>query len=96
MSQLQQSSSQAQLNSIGATGSKSITGAAAVTPPAGYYFFAIQIIADTVVAAQGNVTGATNADLTDFTSIPAGTTIFGKFSSVTLTSGEAIGYLARL
>ena len=78
--------------SLGQDGGKSITGTNAVTPATGNYYFAIQIIADTVVAAQGNVAGAVNPDLTDFTVLSAGTIIYGKWNSITLTSGEAIGY----
>lgn len=92
---LDQAANNAIVNSVGALGSNEITGVGAVTPTTGFYFFAIQIIADTVVAAQVDVTNATNADLTALTSIPAGTVVYGKWSSITLTSGEAIGYLAR-
>ena len=93
---LQQTGNQAVVNSVGATGSKAITGTSAVAPPTGYYFFAIQFLADGVVSVQSDVTGATNADLTAFTSISSGTVVYGKWDSITLTSGEAIGYLARL
>ena len=82
--------------SMGGVGSKAITGTSAVTPPTGYYFFAIQVVADMVVSAQGNLTGATNADLTTITSIPAGVVIYGKFDSITLSTGDAIGYLAPI
>lgn len=75
-------------------GSKAITGTSAVTPASGYYFASIQAISDIVVSAQGNVSGAINADLTEFTSIPAGTFLLGKWNSITLTSGEAIGHYA--
>lgn len=81
---------------IGGVGSKAITGTDAVTPPTGYYFFGVQVIADAVVSAQGNVDGATNADITAFTSIPAGTILYGKWNSITLTSGECNGYLAPI
>lgn len=87
---------QAVVNSVGATGSKEITGIVAVTPPTGYYFFAISFIADSVVAAQGDVDGAVNADLTAFTTLPSGLNVYGKWDSITLTSGEAIGYLAKV
>lgn len=78
---------------MGGCGSKAITGTSAVTPPTGYYFFAIQVMVDMVVSAKSDVSGATNGDITTFTNIPAGTILFGKFSSITLTSGEALGYL---
>ena len=78
--------------SLGQYGGKEITGVGAVTPDAGFYFFAVQFIADSVVAAQGDVAGIANPDLTAFTVIKAGTTLYGKWSSITLTSGEALGY----
>lgn len=95
MTYLEQQASQATVNSVGALGGKAITGTNAVTPDSGYYFFAIQIIADAVVSAQGNVAGATNVTLSSLSTIPAGATIFGKWNSITLTSGVAVGYYAK-
>ncbi|HBV95786.1 MAG: hypothetical protein JL50_10870 [Peptococcaceae bacterium BICA1-7] len=95
MSQLELMAAQVALNKAGATGSKAITGTSAVTPADGYYFFALQAMAATVVAAQGNVSGAVNADLTTITSIPVGAVVYGKWNSITLTSGEMIGYYAK-
>lgn len=86
---------QVALNKAGATGSKDITGTDAVEPADGYYFFALHAMADTVVAAQGNLSGAVNTDLTKFTKIPAGAVVYGKWNSITLTSGELIGYYAK-
>lgn len=79
--------------SLGQYGSKEITGTSAVTPPTGYYFVAIQMVADTVVSAQTDY-GTTNADLTAYTTLTDGQIVYGKWTSITLTSGEAIGYLA--
>jgi hypothetical protein len=95
MSQLELMAAQVALNKAGATGSKAITGTDAVTPADGYYFFALQAMATTVVAAQGDVSGAVNADLTTITGIPAGVIIYGKWDSITLTSGQMIGYYAK-
>jgi hypothetical protein len=95
MSLLQQLAAQVELNKAGANGTKEITGIAAVVPADGFYFCALQAMADTVVAAQGNVSGAVNADLTAFTKIPAGVTVYGKWNSITLASGELIGYYAK-
>ena len=81
--------------STGMVGGKAITGTSAVTPDSGYYFFAIQVVADMVVSAQGDVTGATNPDLTALASIPAGTILYGKYNSITPASGEAIGYYVK-
>ena len=63
-------------------------------PPAGSYIFAMQIIADAVVTSQTNVSGAKNPTLSAYTSIPAGTILYGKFASIVLTSGEVIVYYA--
>ena len=61
----------------------------------GYYFSAIQVLAQSVVASQTNVTGEVTAQLSDFTALPAGVTIPTKLTKIALTSGEAIGILAR-
>jgi hypothetical protein len=93
-SNYEQYSAEALMNSVGALGSKEITGTSAVTPPTGYYFYAIDIVADTVFSAENSLLD-NSADLTAFTVFAAGSTIYGKWDSITLTSGEAIGYLAR-
>ena len=95
-SQLQNQSGVATLQSIGAVGSKEITGLSAVPAPTGYYYFCIQFVADGVVSARTDVTNAVNANLTSFTGgFLAGSAIYGKWSSITLSQGSAIGYLAR-
>jgi hypothetical protein len=73
-----------------------IVGTAEVSIPATNYFSMIQAMADTVVSTQEDVTGATNPALSTLTKIPAGSTVYGKFASITLTSGEAIAYKAAL
>lgn len=93
MSQLEQMAAQAYLNNHGMTGGKAITGTSQVLPDEGYYFCAILATAATVVASQTNVAGATNPTLGP---IPVGATVYGKFASITLTSGTAIGYYAKL
>lgn len=90
---LLQQAAQAYLNNHGVNGGKAITGTSAVAPDAGYYFCAIIATAACVVASQGDVSGATNPTLGP---IPVGATVYGKFSSITLTSGTAIGYYAKL
>lgn len=92
-SALSQLAAQAYLNNHGANGGKAITGTSKVSPPAGYYFCAIAATAATVVASQEDVTGANNPTLGP---IPVGLTVYGKFASITLTSGTAIGYYAKL
>jgi hypothetical protein len=73
-----------------------VVGTAEVSVPTSYCFSAITALADTVVAAQEDVTGATNPKLTAYTKIPAGMTVYGKFASIKLTSGEAVGILGRI
>lgn len=94
-SSLNQKASETILNSVGSNGSVDITGTGAVTPPAGFYFYCIDFLADATVTAQVDLTDAVNADLTAFTTIPA-KPVFVKLTSITLGGGEAIGYLAKL
>lgn len=93
MSQLLQASAQLNLNIHGMNGGKAITGTSKVSPTAGNYFCAIVATAATVVASQENVAASDNPALGP---IPVGTTVYGKFASITLTSGTAIGYYAKL
>lgn len=93
MSQLEISAAQNYLNIHGVNGGKAITGITEVAPTAGNYFCAITATADAVVNSQTNVDGSDNPTLG---AIPAGTTVYGKFASITLSSGSAIGYYAKL
>lgn len=98
-SQLEISAAQATLNAVGARGSVSITGTSIVNAPAGTYFYCIDFMTDSVVSAQGNATDSNgsvsvNATLSALGTIPA-KPVYGKFSSITLASGSAIGYIAR-
>lgn len=92
-SQLEQAAAQVYLNQHGMTGGKAITGTTAVLPPTGYYFCAILATAAMVVASQVDVTAAVNPVLGP---IPVGATVYGKFASITLTSGTGIGYYGLL
>lgn len=76
---------------LGNLGSKSITGTSAVVPASGYVFSYLYVAEAAVVAAQVDA-GIDNADLTAITSLPVGIYIYGKWSSITLTSGSLIGY----
>lgn len=96
MSSIEQMASKAILQDIGLYGSKEIVGIAKVSAETGNYFFAIQVISDIVVSAQENEGSFNNMNLSLLTGgISAGTVIYGKFSSITLSSGQAIGYYAR-
>lgn len=73
-----------------------MVGTAEVKENPTHCFGMLQALVDTVVEAQEDVTGTTNASLKGLTKIPAGATVIGKFASVTLTSGELIAYLASI
>ena len=78
--------------SMGNRGSKAITGTSAVLPTTGKLYTAIYFIVDSSVTAYTDATGNTSGDMTAVTYFPAGTWLFGKWSSVTLGDGEAWGY----
>lgn len=62
------------------------SGAAVIAPDAGYVFNCIYIVADAVITAVGNVTGITGITFT------TNTCIYGRFTSVTVTSGAVVAY----
>lgn len=95
MSQLELMAAQVALNLAGMTGSKEITGTSEVKPADGYYFCALHAVADTVVATQTDKNESINADLTKFTKLSAGVTVYGKWDAIKLTSGGLIGYYAK-
>ena len=78
-------------SSMGNLGSIAITGTSEVTGD----FTAIMFMDDSVVASQTNKVGYANADLSDFTTIIAGTIVYGEWTAITLTSGSAIGYYGK-
>lgn len=74
--------------SIGHLGGVYITGTAATTPEAGKVFVALLAIEDTVInTSASNITGLTGISLTQ------GMVLYGRFTSVTLTSGKVLAYL---
>ena len=78
-------------SSMGNLGSKAITGSTEITGA----FTAFTFIEDSVVTSVTDKVGYANADLSDFTTIIAGTTVYGEWIAITLTSGSAIGYYGR-
>jgi hypothetical protein len=86
--------SQANLQSFGQNGFNVVTGTAAQT---GNYS-AITIVTDTVVASitatNIQLNGSESATALSGVTLPAGTTIFGKITGFTLTSGSVIAYYA--
>lgn len=76
--------------SMGGLGFEFVSDTSAHTPTSGNVFVAVQIVNDTVFSAIAG-TGITGNTFTGNT-ISAGTIIFGRFTSITLTSGKAIAY----
>ena len=78
-------------NSMGQNGFNYISDTNKSAAPTGYVYFAIQALTDTVLAAyvsEPTIGGNTFTGVT----IPAGTIIYGRFVSITLTSGTVIAY----
>ena len=86
--------SQANLQSFGQNGFNVVTGTAAQTGD----YSAITIVTDTVVASitatNIQLNGSESATALSGVTLPAGTTIFGKITGFTLTSGSVIAYYA--
>tara|TARA_B100000214_G_scaffold251454_1_gene184871 strand:- start:186 stop:446 length:261 start_codon:yes stop_codon:yes gene_type:complete len=76
--------------STGGNGGIVIVNTDTTTPPAGAVFAAITSL-DAGVAFDIS-TG--NIDLTTLTSLPAGTTVFGRWTSLKLSGGQAVVYYA--
>jgi len=74
-------------------GFEMITDTQEHTPSEGESFIALQTIADTVFASLSTVEGCSITG-NDYTSemISEGTIIYGRFNSVTLSSGKVIAY----
>jgi len=71
-------------------------GIGAVVAPTGKYIFAVQIDAEAVVASETFVSGSAGPKLASITALPAGATKYGRWSSITPTSGEMTAYFASL
>ena len=80
---------------VNTTADTIIVGTAGIIAPTGYYISALQVASAAVVASQTNISGLPIAPLTTIASLPVGVYPC-KLSAVSLTSGEAIAYLARL
>lgn len=77
------------ISSLGGHGGVRISDTSLTSPTAPLRkFVAIQAETETVInTAPGNVTGLDGA------TIPAGAIVYGRFDSVTLTSGTVIAYM---
>jgi hypothetical protein len=81
-------SSEVETSALGGYGSKRIATTVATTPDASYVFTAIQVTEDAVFSALvGNMLNGAGLALS------AGSVIYGRFTSVTLTSGKIIAYM---
>lgn len=79
-------------NLTGLQGGQVITDTATYTPPTGEAWHAIQVIEQAVISAiTTNLT--TSANLVAVT-LPAGLVIYGRCTSLKLTSGKVIAYQA--
>ena len=84
-------------SSLGFKGSLVIADAAAHAASAGTCFSAIQALTDTVIAAHtSHASAPLIADSLAGITIGAGIIVYGKFTSITLTSGTVIAYKADL
>ncbi len=76
------------ISSMGGKGGKRIADTNLTTPDGDFFVFvAIQAETESVIATSpGNIAGLDGA------TIPAGAIIYGRFDSITLTSGTVIAY----
>ena len=74
---------------IGAFGGNFISDTNAHTPTEGFVFMAIQVIEEAVIAAY---LPAFDGNTFTAVTLAAGTVIFGRFTTVTLTSGSVLAY----
>lgn len=78
-------------------GQNVVTGTSSQVAPSGIEYYAMQVIADAVVA---NMTFADGYDATgdwsDFSTIAAGATLTGRFNQLQLTSGGVILHYRRI
>jgi hypothetical protein len=70
--------------------SEQLGGLGEIEPQTGKDYYAIYFVQESVISSitMANTTGASNL----VTTIPAGMTLFGNTTAITLTSGLAIGY----
>jgi len=69
-----------------------VVGIGAIVAPVGKYIFAVMVVTDTVIASETYVSGASGPKLASLTALVAGQVYYGQWSSLTMTSGECIGY----
>jgi hypothetical protein len=73
-----------------------IVGVGAIMPPTNKYIFRIDCTATAVIASETFVTGSSGPQLSKLTGLVAGQSYFGRWSSITMTSGEVVAYFNKL
>lgn len=83
----------------GGNGSTYIDGTADTAPPTGITkFIAVSALTATVLDTSAMTSAGYTTNITDFDvdiTIPAGTTVYGRFTGLTLVSGTCIAYHDR-
>lgn len=86
--------SQANLQSFGQNGFNVVTGTAAQTGDYSAITIAVDAVIASITAINIQLNGSESATALSGVTLPAGTTIFGKITGFTLTSGTVIAYYA--
>jgi hypothetical protein len=86
--------SQANLQSFGQNGFNVVTGTAAQTGDYSAITIAVDAVIASITATNIQLNGSESATALSGVTLPAGTTIFGKITGFTLTSGTVIAYYA--
>jgi len=76
----------------GADNDTLVVGVGAIMPPVGKYIYKITCETTAVVASETFVSGSAGPKLSSLTGLVAGHAYYGSWSSITMTSGEAIAY----
>jgi hypothetical protein len=82
--------------SMGGQGCFVIADTAKKTAPTGQCFFAVQMLADTVIAALAISATAPITGTATAITYPINFILYGKFTEITLTSGSCIAYLGQI
>lgn len=77
--------------SFGQHGYKIVTGAANTTPPADYNIVAVTVLAEASISTE--TTNTTRFPNMTTVTVPAGVTLYGSWSKVTLASGTVVCYM---
>lgn len=82
---------------IGEYGTVFAVGTTDITPPTGYVFFRIDVIAAAVFTTlTSDASAPQSGDAVGATSFPALFSLYGKFTTFTLASGKVVAYFKPL